>query len=545
MNIKLHYIIICVCLSLSIISCKKHQETGTLVHHTVQPEEVDVSIDLLKKRLLVLEQDSLQTIFKNKDSIIAFYKLRNGKYAWNVLKNRNDLYHSIKNVELEGLNTSDYQLKAIEKIISNDPFAKADNVFIDLLFTDIYLSYAYDLANGKVDYQKLHDDWRLKPNTFNFNMLLNNAIDKSEVPKSLNTYKPSHKIYEQLKSILPKYKTLVNTDSLRTIIVHGDKIRPNKSDDRIITIRKRLNELGFLQDSLVNDSKVLDTLLQEQIKKFQAAKKLQTDAIVGKGTINALNESYENQYHSILANLERWRWFPRNFTPNAIVVNIPDYSLNYITHKDTINYNIIVGRTDRKTPVFSSLVRYLEFNPKWFIPPTIKNKDIIPAVRKSTDYLAKKNISVFNKQGERIHPDSVEWSSNVVSGYRYVQSSGSSNALGRVKIIFPNDFSVYLHDTPSKSLFKKNYRARSSGCVRVQNPFDLTHKLLDDQEYWTKAEIDSTLARRTTKRVHVKQNIEVHFLYWSILFDEENQQPEFINDVYNLDNRVAKAILAN
>lgn len=543
MNIKLRYIISCICLSLSIISCKKHQETSTLVHHTVQPKEVLVSTDLLSERLQILEKDSLQTTFKNKDSIIAFYKLRNGKSAWNVLKNRIDLYQSIKKADLEGLRSESYQVKTIEKIINNDPFAKADNIYIDLLFTDIYLAYAYHLANGKVDHQKLHNDWVLQPNSFSFNMLLSNAIDRNEVSKSFNTFKPSHKIYQQLKNILPKYKTLINTDSLRTLIADGDKIRPNKSDDRIITIRKRLNELGFLQDSLVNDSKILDTLLQEQVKKFQASKKLQTDAIIGKGTIKALNESYEDQYHSILANLERWRWFPRNFNPNAIVVNIPNYNLNYITHNDTINYNIIVGRTDRKTPVFSSQVRYLEFNPKWFIPPTIKNKDIIPAIRKNTGYLIKKNISVFNKQGERIHPDSVEWNSNIVSSYRYVQSSGNSNALGRVKIIFPNDFSVYLHDTPSKSLFKKNYRARSSGCVRVQNPFDLTHKLLKSQEHWTKAEIDSTLARRITKRVHVNQKIEVHFLYWSILFNEKNQQPEFINDVYDLDYSVAKAVL--
>jgi len=244
----------------------------------------------------------------------------------------------------------------------------------------------------------------------------------------------------------------------------------------------------------------------------------------------------------LVANLERLRWYPRQKGTEYIVVNIADYKLNYITSTDSSEYEIIVGRYDRKTPVFSSEINYLEFNPKWFIPPTIKNKDIIPAAKKDSEYITRKNISIYNREGNKLHPDSIDWNSNATSSYRYVQSSGGSNALGRVKIIFPNKFSVYLHDTPSKSLFKKYYRARSSGCVRVQNPFDLSAKILRNKEGFSRVEIDTIVKRKSTRRVHLDHSIKVYFLYWSVIFDENNQ-PKFINDVYKLDKELAKKLL--
>ena len=141
-----------------------------------------------------------------------------------------------------------------------------------------------------------------------------------------------------------------------------------------------------------------------------------------------------------------------------------------------------------------------------------------------------------------MHPDSIQWNSSAPKSYRYIQSSGGSNALGRVKFIFPNKFSVFLHDTPSKSLFKKNFRARSSGCVRVQKPFELTSKILSVQdEKWTKTEIDTIVKRKVTERVYLNRKVNVYFLYWSVVFDENNK-PHFLNDLYDLDKKVYSAL---
>jgi len=527
------------CGLLSLLSCKKKQELR-LVESTssTTPEQqyVSVSSNALNEILLKLKKDSLSFKIKNKDSVLAFYELRKGKAAWEAIQNRNTLYSAISTADKHGLNPSDYNFNQIKDIIISDPFSAKNNAVIDLLFTDSYLSYSYHLANGKINPKKIYDDWRLDSNIFQFNSILSNSLNDNALPKSFQKFTPQHKVYKQLIKRLPISKALVHTDSLRTITEHGSKIRPNKSNTRIINIRKRLNELGFLQDSLVTQSEVLDTLLQESVRNFQTSKKLKTDAIIGVGTIEALNENYQDQYNSILANLERWRWFPRNLGEDYILVNISDYKLKHITKKDTTQYTIIVGKTARKTPVFSSKISHLDFNPQWFIPPTIKKEDIIPAATRDVDYLRRKNISVFHK-GKRMVLDSINWNSNAPSSYSYVQSSGNSNALGRVKIIFPNKFSVYLHDTPSKSLFKKNYRARSSGCVRVQNVFSLAGKILNMPD----DKITSLVDRKLTKRIHVKDDIKVHFLYWSVVFNNKSQ-PIFINDVYKLDKELAQKL---
>ena len=538
MNKFLRYTII-FCSLLSVFSCKKqHDLTIKESTDSITKEQlfVTVSSDALGTELLKIKNNTSSIQLKNKDSLIAFYELRNGNPAWRSLNNRNELYRALQSVEKEGLIPDEYNSNEILKIVTSNPFKQSDNIAIDLLFTDTYLSFVYHLANGKLNPKKLYDDWKLTPNEFQFNAILNASLNGNTLYKSIDGYKPKHKIYQQLKAQLPLAKALIYTDSLKTIVIHGDKIRPSNTDNRIIDIRKRLNELGFIKDSIVTQSKVLDTILQEGVRKFQASKKLRTDAIIGRETIDALNESYLDKYNSVLANLERWRWFPRKMGDDYILVNIANYQLKHITETDTTQYNIIVGKTSRKTPVFSSTINYLDFNPKWYIPPTIKREDIIPAATKDIDYLRRKNISVFHK-GQKMILDSINWNSSAPSSYSYVQSSGNSNALGRVKIIFPNKFSVYLHDTPSKSLFKKNYRARSSGCVRVQNVFSLASDILNISD----EKITDLLDSNQTKRIHAKDEIKVYFLYWSVIFNNK-KEPIFLNDVYKLDKELAQKL---
>ncbi|PHS05805.1 MAG: hypothetical protein COA88_11635 [Kordia sp.] len=538
MNKLLHYTIF-FCALLSVLSCKKQADlilVKTIENTSIKQQSISVSSNVLNEILLKLKKDSLSFKLKNKDSVLAFYELRNGKAAWEAIQNRNALYTAISTADKQGLNPSDYNLNKIKEIITSDPFSTKNNAAIDILFTDTSLSYSYHLANGRFNPKKLYNDWKLDANVFKFNSILSNSLNEKSLDKSFQKFTPQHTIYKQLLKQLPASKALVSSDSLRTITEHGSKIRPNKSSTRIINIRKRLNELGFLQDSLITQSKVLDTLLQQSVRDFQTSKKIKTDAIIGIGTIDALNESYQDQYNSILANLERWRWFPRYLGENYILVNISDYKLKYITKNDTTQYTIIVGKTARKTPVFSSQISHLDFNPKWFIPPTIKKEDIIPAATKDIDYLRKKNISVFHKE-KRMILDSINWNSSAPLSYRYVQGAGDSNALGRVKIIFPNKFSVYLHDTPSKSLFNKNYRARSSGCVRVQNVFSLAADILN----FSNDKITNLVDHKLTKRIHVTKDIKVHLFYWSVVFNNKSE-PIFLNDVYKLDKELAKKL---
>lgn len=531
----LHYICTS-CLILCFLSCEKDHKLTTIEHTTDDAfniKDISISNDVLEQELQQIKEDSSTIILKHKDSVLAFYHLRNGEAAWKKAKNRNALLIAIKNAYKEGLIPDDYNYTFLEKNITNN----TNTVALDLQLTDTYLSYVYHLANGKINAQNLYEDWRLNDNKFEFNNILNQALNQQELARSFKGFKPQHKIYKQLSLALIKAKKLIDQDSLRTHIDYGNKIRPNKHDNRVISIRKRLNELGFLEDSLVNNSTVLDTLLQNRLKTFQLENNLQVDAIIGRSTVDVLNRSFEDEYLSILANLERWRWFPRNFGKTSVVVNIPQYQLKYITKEKQTTHHIVVGKTARKTPIFSSVVQHVDFNPKWFIPPTIKKEDIIPSATKNVDYLRKKNISVYNRQGKRLILDSINWNSSAPQSYRYVQAAGNSNALGRLKIIFPNNFSVYLHDTPSKSLFGKNYRAKSSGCVRVQDVFKLAANILD----WPIEDVNTTIESMSSKRVLPKKDVNVHFLYWSVIFNDK-AEPIFLNDVYQLDQKLGELL---
>jgi len=532
---KLFLTFICI---VTLLSCKK-EESKIVANSTIHKkiDKIEINQKVFLEKLSLLKADSLTTNIKHKDSVLNFYQYRNNKPAWTNIENRNQLYQAIQNSYQEGLQPKDYHFKQLKDIVNNNGIKKNDNTYIDILFTDAYLSYAYHLAHGKVNYKNLHDDWDLPKNKFDFLNILNEGIKQHNIQQALNSFKPNHLIYKKLKQAAQKYKALVGTDSLRTIIPDGKKIRPHKSDKRIALIRKRLQELNYIQDTLQQHSIVLDSVLQKHLKAFQKDKNLATDAIIGKTTIIELNKSYQDHYNSILANLERWRWYPRNFNDNSIIVNLPEYKLKHIIkEKDTTTYTVVVGKTQRKTPVFSAAVKYLVFNPKWHVPPTIKKEDIIPSATKDPSSLTRKRITVYNQQGKVMSPDSIQWSSPEVLKYHYVQRSGSNNALGLVKIIFPNKYSVFLHDTNHRNLFKNNYRARSSGCVRVKEPFQLATEILQ----WEKSKTDSIQKTTNTKRIYPKQQTMVYMLYWNVIFN--NNQPVFLHDVYNFNSKLIEQL---
>jgi murein L,D-transpeptidase YcbB/YkuD len=213
------------------------------------------------------------------------------------------------------------------------------------------------------------------------------------------------------------------------------------------------------------------------------------------------------------------------------LINIPDYSLSFVKNRDTIDtHRIIVGKASRSTPILSSKLSYVVFNPTWTLPPTILKEDVIPAATKNRSYFANKNITIY-EGSNKVSAD--DWIPSKGRSYRYVQSPGANNSLGLVKIMFPNRFSVYLHDTNSRGYFGREMRSLSSGCVRVQNPFELTEKLLHDSINWSKQKIDSVLVASKTKNVNFKQDIYLHILYWTAWSDGNKLQ--FRDDIYKLD----------
>jgi murein L,D-transpeptidase YcbB/YkuD len=242
-----------------------------------------------------------------------------------------------------------------------------------------------------------------------------------------------------------------------------------------------------------------------------------------------------------LANLERWRWYPRDLGEHYILVNIANYNLDVVKDSEIVrSHKTMVGTDVRKTPIFSEEIKFIVFNPNWTIPPTIKTKDVIPGARKDSTYVTRKNIDVYSANGELLNPSEIDWNNNKVKSYTYRQKPGSSNPLGKVKIIYPNKHLIYLHDTPSKSLFARNSRAQSSGCIRVEKVMDLAEYLLSDQLKYTSEKINEILEEGELKEVRMKQQVKVHHLYWTAW--TENGKPRFTEDIYNYDEKIIEEL---
>ena len=265
------------------------------------------------------------------------------------------------------------------------------------------------------------------------------------------------------------------------------------------------------------------------------------DGIIGNTTLKEMNMNKEDRYNQILVNLERWRWYPRNLGEHYILINIPQYKLAVVKDGDTIrNHDVIAGTRNRQTPIFSDKLDHIVLNPTWTLPPTIKAEDVIPKAKSDASYFLKNNMTVSSPQGEAVDPSAVDWSSSEAQNYTITQKAGPTNPLGRVKIMYPNQYSIYLHDTPGQSLFDQSERAVSSGCVRVQGALDLASYVTNQETSTNEDDFDEILASGETTSLKIDQPIDVYHFYWTAW--QEDGQTVFSEDVYDMDQKIAQAL---
>ncbi len=449
--------------------------------------------------------------------VSSFYESRDFEPVWNDRALRENLFRIVENIEDEGLFFEDYHGDQLQKLFrSLNENSEEENNLLEILLTDSYLRLSKDLATGKIKPTEVHEIWGTNINKVDAISLLKDAISSGNIQESLDTLKPDHIVYYQLKSALKKFKKAGIEEKSPTKINSGRLIRPGDKNDRLVSVTKRLAELGYYKGIIDSTNTTYNDELQNAVKEFQLEHDLQVDALLGNTTISNLNLTRKDRYHQILVNLERWRWLPRNLGDHYIIVNIPDFQLSVVKAEDTVRtHKIMVGTEVRKTPVFSDEIGYIIYNPTWTIPPTIKKNDVIPGAQKDIGYFQKKNIEIFNKEGNAVDPASVNFNSTKARSYTYRQPAGPTNPLGIVKIIYPNEYLIYLHDTPSKSLFEKNARAQSSGCVRVQDALGLAKYLISDQEKYDEEKIEDILKSGKTTQIPVKQKVKVHHFYWT------------------------------
>lgn len=507
-----------------ILSCQKEEPKKKAIIIPSAPATV------IQPEGKALPVDSLLLTPFNSKTLQEFYKSSGFRTVWQSKKNREIILKQLLESEDEGLNPYDYKATKLQKYERKFKLLKDEEIVnYDILLTRNLQKYIAHLTNGRLNPRTLYPDWDLKENKIDVNETIADFFKSDSLKHKIEKLKPNHIVYKKLKKAL-KIINSFPKDTFTRIEISA-KIIPNDTNSTLINIKKRLIYWKDMQpkDSL---SSIYDEKTMEAVKKFQIRHGLSADGVIGKGTIQSLNFSKKQRKEQIIANLERWKWFPKEMKNEYVIINIPDYKLTLVKEKDTIGtHKVIVGRAKRKTPVLSSKLSSVVFNPTWTVPPTILKEDVIPAIQKSRNYLTQTNIKVYDRNGNIVSANN--WSLSKAKGYRYVQSPGTFNSLGMVKILFPNRFSVYLHDTNHRDYFTKSMRSLSSGCVRVDKPLALTEYLLDDATLWNLDKITETLQSEKTKQISIKKETYVHILYWTAWSDKNVLI--FRDDIYTLD----------
>jgi murein L,D-transpeptidase YcbB/YkuD len=473
----------------------------------------------------------------------ALYERNDYNPIWMRRDSVEQLFNVLDNIDLDGLDAADYHAATLEalrtelaKVTTPDAVLTAQ---YDILLTDSLIRLGYHLLVGKVDPVELDNHWNMEYTIggLDTTLKLATAIEQGRVTELVNDLRPQHPVYANLRAALARYREIARQGGWQAV-PGGTTLKPGMTDSRVAALRKRLAATADLPSADVN-STLFDGALEQGVKQFQRRHGLEADGLVGKGTLAAMNVPVEDRIEQIRVNLERARWVLHNLPDEYVLTDIAGFQVTYVRDGEVIwSSRAQVGKPYRKTPVFRSEISYLEINPTWTVPPTILYQDIIPKLQKDPDYLNRKNMRVLQNNGQPVDPDTIDWSKYSRRGFPYLirQQPGPQNALGRIKFMFPNKHAVYLHDTPSKSLFGRTERAFSSGCIRVENPYDFAELLLKSDE-WRKERVLEVVDSQKTTRVNLPVPVTVILLYWTVNADAEGRVV-FKKDIYNRDGPI-------
>jgi murein L,D-transpeptidase YcbB/YkuD len=473
----------------------------------------------------------------------ALYERHDYNPLWTRRDSVEQLFEVLDSIDLDGVDAADYHAATLDTLRTELAKAAAPDAALtaqyDILLTDSLIRLGYHLLVGKVDPVELDNHWNMEYTIGDLDTTfrLATAIEQGRVSELVNDLRPHHPIYANLKAALAHYRDIARLGGWQAV-PEGATLKPGMSDPRVAALRQRLAATANLPSADVS-STLFDDPVEQGVKQFQRQHGLEADGLVGKGTLAAMNVPVEDRINQIRVNLERARWVLHNLPDEYVLTDIAGFRVTYVRDSKVVwTSRAQVGKPYRRTPVFRSKISYLEINPTWTVPPTILYQDIIPKVQKDPDYLNRKDMRVLKSNGQAVDADTIDWSKYSGRGFPYLirQQPGPQNALGRIKFMFPNKHAVYLHDTPSKSLFERTQRAFSSGCIRVQNPYDFAELLLESDE-WRKERILEVVESQQTTRVNLPSPVTVILLYWTVNADAEGRVV-FKKDIYNRDGPI-------
>jgi L,D-transpeptidase YcbB len=490
---------------------------------------------------------SIRAVDVERKAVLAFYKSNDFKPLWTsagrVLPRAEALLKILANASVDGLVPKNYlpstvgTFENVDQIVANDELKIAK---FDVDLTVQALKYARQLSGGQFEPNRLSLYNDIKPEPVNANSALR-VLAYTPYPESyLASLAPSNPQYAIFKDQLKK---LSATDSAPAadLIADGPNVKLDKIDDRMPKVRARLQVLGLLtaDEAVNNNEQLLDKALSKGLKAFQKANKIKQTGALDSATVKAFNVDHrDDDRQRLVYNMERLRWLPKNLGSRYVFVNQAAFEVNVMDHgKSAWKSRVIIGLPMNQTVSFSDQVETVVFNPTWGVPASIIVNEFGPKSRKDPGYLDKNGYKVINASGEVVSSRSINWwTFGQAPKFGVQQPSGDGNALGELKFLFPNDHSIYMHDTPTKNLFAKSSRAFSHGCVRVQNPREFAEVLLG----WNKDDIAATIRAGEILPVNLKQKTPVHLTYFTAWTDSDGKI-NYYDDVYGRDAAMAKA----
>lgn len=484
----------------------------------------------------------------------ALYEHRAFQPAWLAPGRADAVLRALLASRADGLDPEDYHLSALRSIrerlsaaASSSPISLAR---YDMLMSDAVARLVYHLEFGRVDPVALDPNWNLtrKIGALDPVAILERIIRAESVEAAIHLHRPQNLIYERALAGLAHYQAIHAAGGWQPV-PEGPALEPGAEGERVLALRRRLAATGDLTPAVAAtvgaEVAAFDARLEEAVATFQTRHHLERDGVAAGDTLDALNVPVEARIDQLRVNLERARWALRDLPSEYVLVDIAGFETSLVRDGETIwHARAVVGQPFRRTPVFRSEIRYMDFNPTWTIPPGILEKDTLPHLQRDPGYLGKRHIRLFGADGSELDPLSVDWTrygGGALPPYRFVQDPGPKNSLGRVKFTFPNPHLVYLHDTPSRSLFDETERAQSSGCIRIERPLELAELLLDDPERWDAAGIQELVDSGETRTVFLPQRVPVILMYWTIDVHDE-ARIGFRHDLYERDAAVLAAL---
>lgn len=538
------------CLILILSACK------TVVPATMQTESVDTTVFVeefiypvneVKQTLQrFYSEDNLSSPFDSiaQKSTSGLYQTNGFGPIWNSDTLIQQAIELIKSANNHGLASTDYLLPEIDSLNSIrkiDSFEIAErHALLDIYLSYGILKYSKHLYFGKLKPLNYHDSWNYpKQAGINFDSILLQKAKNLKAIEIEHYFEPKTQAYFQLKKELLKYKSDSSTVLNYSINYPEMLNRLGDSNQYVRELKVCLAQKGMYPNSSINAK--FDTLLFQSLVNLQNKHGLTPDGLPGKKTYDVLNWNHQRYYETIKLNLERLRWLPRKLPANYIQANIPEYQLNvYTEHKLYYSTRIIVGKYDNQTPVITSDINYLVFNPCWTVPNSIASEKMLPRIQRDSTYLDKRNMFI-TRNGVRQNHHEIDFSEYNKSNFPFkvFQNTDPGNALGKVKFMFPNNHTIYLHDTPGKSLFNRDHRAFSHGCVRVQNAEHLAKLIVKDIDGNPK-DLDYFYSKGFPVKVYLDSPIPLYITYHTCSYNPELNMVQFFRDVYGFDYRLLK-----